>query len=382
MTNMWTSSADIRSRARRRWDDGTLLRAYAAGDDVPAIEVPLRGPKPSEIGDDLDAVKAWIADLEAGSRGGTHYTLSYASVGGRTIGRNELPQRATIGTYPQAWALLGVQPDVRRYDKILTVTDEEPVVRDWVSQHPLHSLRLEPEWHTIVAAYRWLEAERGSGRYLRQISAPAVDTKFVERNRTLLARLLNAPTGPSTFLDALGLRAKPETIRLRAHPNSGPLGPFSEAVVRLDELTNLDIDVATAVIIENEITYLSVPLPNDGVVIWGKGFEVNRAGSLPWLRDADIAYWGDLDTHGFAILNQLRAWKPQTRSFLMDRETLLTHRDRWVHETTPTAARLDHLTEQEAELYTDLVTDRLDENLRLEQERIDWAWATERLPYR
>lgn len=41
-----------------------------------------------------------------------------------------------------------------------------------------------------------------------------------------------------------------------------------------------------------------------------------------------VHYWGDLDTHGSAILDRLRAWLPQTRSFLMDRETLLDHRER------------------------------------------------------
>ena len=116
-------------------------------------------------------------------------------------------------------------------------------------------------------------------------------------------------------------------------------------------------------------------------MVWGKGFEVNRAGALPWLRDAEVLYWGDLDTHGFAILDQLRAWLPTTRSFLMDRETLLAHRVRWVREGSPTSARLTRLSSDEAALYGDLVADRLGDAVRLEQERIDWAWARGRLPY-
>jgi hypothetical protein len=34
-----------------------------------------------------------------------------------------------------------------------------------------------------------------------------------------------------------------------------------------------------------------------------------------------------------------------------------------------------------AGLYHDLITDRLGRRIRLEQERIDWAWAAERLSY-
>ena len=156
---------------------------------------------------------------------------------------------------------------------------------------------------------------------------------------------------------------------------------MSDLTARADELATLKIAAKFAVIVENEITFLSVPVPAEGLVLWGKGFEVDRAGSMPWLAGADIVYWGDLDTHGFAILDQLRAWLPQTRSMLMDRDTLLAHRDRWVVEASPTAARLNRLTVEEEALYHDLITDRLGRRIRLEQERIDWAWVAERLPY-
>lgn len=63
----------------------------------------------------------------------------------------------------------------------------------------------------------------------------------------------------------------------------------------------------------------------------------------------------------------------------MDRETLLAHRDRWGREEAPTSARLRHLTSDEHAVYVDLVEDRLADKLRLEQERIDWEWAAERL---
>lgn len=49
----WTTPHDIAAKVRRRWDDGSLLRAYANGDPFAPIEVPLRGPKPSQVGDDV-----------------------------------------------------------------------------------------------------------------------------------------------------------------------------------------------------------------------------------------------------------------------------------------------------------------------------------------
>jgi len=203
----------------------------------------------------------------------------------------------------------------------------------------------------------------------------------VERHRPLLAQLLGVPSSAPGFLRALGLGAKPETLRLRVDPSLDLAAGLSDLTARANELAMLKIAAKFAVIVENEITFLSVPVPAEGLVLWGKGFEVDRAGSMPWLAGADIVYWGDLDTHGFAILDQLRAWLPQTRSMLMDRDTLLAHRDRWVLEASPTAARLNRLTVDEEALYHDLITDRLGRRIRLEQERIDWAWVAERLPY-
>lgn len=75
--------------------------------------------------------------------------------------------------------------------------------------------------------------------------------------------------------------------------------------------------------VENEITYLAFPLPGDAIVIFGGGYAVDALGPLGWLTDLDLTYWGDIDTHGFAILNRLRHRFGHARSMLMDRATLL-----------------------------------------------------------
>ena len=84
-------------------------------------------------------------------------------------------------------------------------------------------------------------------------------------------------------------------------------------------------------------------------------------------------YWGDIDTHGFAILNRLRHHLPHARSMLMDRATLLDHRDHWTTESSPTAALLDRLDPAESALCADLISDADAPSLRREQERISFA---------
>lgn len=379
MTAPWSGPDEVAAKVRRRWTDGTLLRAVALGRPFPVVEVPLRGPRASEMGDDVDAVRAWAAGLDAGRRADSRYALVWSSIGGRHFGRNQVPSRAVVSTFDQAWALLGVAPEVRRFDHVLALSGGHAPVREWVLAHPHRAIELAEEWEQLVAAYAWLDGQRGSGRYLREISAPGVDTKFAERHRPVLAGMLDVPSSPGGFLAGLGLRAKPELVRLRVSPGLGLPEPLTELAVRADELADLPLAPTLALVVENEITYLSVDVPAGGVVIWGKGFEVDRVGRLPWLSEVAVTYWGDLDTHGFAILDRLRAWLPQTRSVLMDRESLLAHRDRWGVDATPTRARLTRLSAQEVDLYDDLVTDRLGDRVRLEQERIDWAWAEARI---
>ena len=378
-TASWSTPDDIAAKVRRRWDDGSLLRGYADGEEFEPIEVPLRGPGPAQIADDLDAARRWVARLDAGRRDDTRYALVWSSIGGRQVGRNQVPSRAVVSSFDQAWALLGAVREVRRFEEILTVVDPEPAVRSWVLAHPHRALELHVELPALIAAYRWLDRHRGSRRYLREISAPGVDTKFAERHRSTLATILGVPSTSLGFLTGLGLRAKPELVRLRPAASLGLPAPLTELAVRADELAELAVEPARAIVIENEITYLSVPVPDDGVVIWGKGFDVDKVGRLPWLAGVDVTYWGDIDTHGFAILDRLRAWLPQTRSVLMNRRTLLAHRDRWVREERPTTAHLSRLHPEEAELYADLVVDDLGERIRLEQERIDWSWAAAEL---
>lgn len=377
MSAGWTAPEHIAAKVRRRWDDGSLLRAHANGEPFNPIEMPVRGPTPSQVGDDIGAARDWVAALDAGSRDAKRYTLQWHSIGGRQIGRNQLPVRAVVSSFEQAWSLLGVSAAVRRFGSLLEAAHRHPQVRTWILGNPHRALELASEIPRLIDAYEWLDSHRDSHRYLREISAPGVDTKFAERYRPVLAAMLGVRSTAQGFLADLGLRSKPGLVRLRPAPSLGFPDPVTELAVRSEELAQLTVEPRLAVIVENEISYLSVDVPEGGCVIWGRGFDVDSAGRLPWLAEADIIYWGDIDTHGFAILDRLRAWLPQARSVLMDRETLLAHRDRWGSEDRPARSTLSRLTSDEQDLYAELVCDALGERVRLEQERIDWGWVEE-----
>lgn len=296
------------------------------------------------------------------------------------VGRNTLPARAVVCSYEQAWTVLGTKAEVRAYNRLLESTDAQ-APRAWALAHPLKAIDLEDRWPQLLAAHRWLEGSRESGQYLRQIDAPGVDTKFVENHRGPLAAMLGVPSAKGGFEETLGLHVKPNYVRLRVDPAVSPVAGVVEFSVRVEELPALTLRLDTVVMVENEITYLTVPVPDGGAVVWGEGFDTQRSQALAVFSDVQVYYWGDLDTHGFAILNGARSVLPQATSVLMDRQTLLEHRDRWGTEPKPTAAQLSRLTPAEAALYEHLVTGRHGDRLRLEQERVDWAWVLDRLPW-
>lgn len=379
----WTTPDEIAMKLGRRWKDGSLLKALALGQPFPSQDMAVRGPKASEIGSDLGAVQDWIGDLERGGRGGARYEIVYGQVGGREFGRNRIPSRVRIESYDQAWAVLGVGRTVGLYGEILDASASVERIHEWVIDKPLKAVEATDDWPALIASYRWLDAARGSGRYLRTIDVPGVDTKFVERHRSILSTLLGVSGTASGFVRDLGLASKPELIRMRFAPGfAGLPGDLSDVTMRVDEIAEHPVDVHLVVVVENETTFLSLEPPSEGVLIWGKGFEADRVGRMRWLLDAPVWYWGDLDTHGFVILDRLRASLPQTKSFLMDRESLLAHRDRWVTEPSPSTASLSQLDEDESTLYLDLVRGRYEPAVRLEQERLDWGWVIERLPFR
>ena len=119
---------------------------------------------------------------------------------------------------------------------------------------------------------------------------------------------------------------------------------------------------------------LALPDVAGVVAIHGSGYIGHRVGALPWVRIRPVLYWGDLDSHGFAILNRVRAAGVDAQSMLMDREVLEAHRDLWVREPTPFRGELSRLTASE-QAALDIL--RTEGDVRLEQERIGWdlAWA-------
>jgi hypothetical protein len=377
----WTKGAEAVAALRRRWDSGQYLQAYARGDAWEPVVVPIKGPNADELLHRFEEVRKWAAAFEADAD--RSLEIEYRTVGGRHVGANRIPARVRVPDFASLVSVLGTAGEVRDLDQLIARTRSEmPSLAAWAADHPLVVLDHRAVWSRVLATVEWIAGRDTRRTYVRQIDVEGVDTKFVERHQKLLSELLPLVLSPERidlteveFARRFRFLNKPLYTRLRLL--DARLSPFppgvSEVSLRTDELADIDIGASTVFVVENEVTYLALPSIPRGVAVFGSGFASAGLAGLPWLSDREVVYWGDIDSYGFDILSRLRNHLPQVRSVLMDRETLLFHREHWTNESSPTRRPLAHLTDAEQSLYQDLISDVYGMGVRLEQERVRFS---------
>ena len=373
----WSTPASIRARLRRRWDTGAALTERARGEAFVPIELPIRGPTASEIGARYADVAAWArkwANLSVGC------SITTKVIGSRRAGANEIPDRIRIETFDALTCFLGTSDQARRHAELLERSKSVvPQIYSWVTDRSMRALAHEAAFERLLDCVRWLANNADRHRYLRQVDLPGVDTKFIERHHAILSELVDLvidPVEPNAreFAARHGFRDKPQRVRVRvldAACSPLPAG-ITDVELPTSELAAHPFDVDRVFLVENEVTCLAFPAVPRSVLIFGGGYAVSRVAGLPWLQDVRLYYWGDIDTHGFRILDLLRSRFPNARSILMDRATLLAHEAHWDREPSSVNVHLPHLTADEAALYGDLVEDVFGPGVRLEQERIGY----------
>ena len=381
----WTLPSDIQRRLRRRWDTGELLTPFATSTPWSPWSMGIRGPTTADLAADYAAVQQWLRVWRAPHDA---IRIEYKRLGGRTFGANTVPGRAWVDSYEQLWDLLGVASDVAWFTDALRATRERlPRIAEWMLTHPTPTLAHRQVWTALIETAHWIEQNPGRV-YVRQVDVSGVDTKFIDSHKGILTSLLEAQldstridrtVNPSDFTGRYRFRRKPGYVRFRHLDPEPPAHGFTELTVRLDELTSVPHRVDVVYVVENETTYLAFPSRRRSMVIFGGGYAATVLHSLGWLAEHPLVYWGNVDTHGFTILNRVRQRFPHTRSLLMDVKTLLAHEPHWVTEASPSIEALDHLTSDEAGLYRDLIEGTYGPSVRLEQERIRFSFVHDAL---
>jgi hypothetical protein len=307
----------------------------------------------------------------------------------RVLGASAVPDEVWLDTLDDALALIGKQKEAKRFASLVQLTREQhPVLLPWLKKRPLNALVLADAWPRLLNVVSWLQSHPRPGIYLRQVDLAGVDSKFIEANRGVLSELLDlalpqdaidaSATGASQFCRRYGFKDKPLRIRFRlldARVALLPNGCDQDISLTQAAFEQLDLPLRRVFMTENEINFLAFPAMPGSLVIFGAGYGFEAFAGVAWLHQCDLYYWGDIDTHGFAILDQLRSHFPHAQSLLMDRETLLAHADHWGQEPQPLLRDLPRLTPDETALFNDLRDNKLRVGVRLEQERIGFGWV-------
>ncbi len=380
----WTGPKELKAQLMRQWERGELLREVVTGTGRFPVRLSLKSPNAADITDRFDEVRAWAAQLAAL----VSCRVEWRELRHRVQGAQTLPASVWIDTIDDALGWLGKRREWESFStQVSTTRQTHPALLPWLAKRPMQALTLAAEWPRLLGVVTWLIEHPRPGIYLRQVDLPGVHSKFIEAHRSVLAELLDlalpadavdhGKSGISQFSARYGFLDKPTRIRFRVLDPTlqiVPCAPCADVTLDANSFARLAPKLQRVFITENETNFLAFPRVDNAIVIFGAGYGWDALARSDWLQYCALYYWGDIDTHGFAILEQLRGYFDHVASFLMDRVTLDAHAGFWGYEDKPLRVDLQRLTPTEKALYDDLRDNRIRAGLRLEQEHIGFHW--------
>lgn len=366
------------------WERGSFYKKHTS---CFPYEYRLSSISTKQITEHYDAVRGWIRSFMDHPKLSAH--LTYKEVNHRLFGKNRIPTSLVFENPKELATLLGKRKEWEsfiRMSELLKHRDERLYL--WALKYPIKLLEVAEDLDKLLLLWQWMKKHPRPEIYLRQIDLDGIDTKFTEKHMALLSGWLDLTleenmidlsySGISQFEKRYGFLSKPELVRFRLLDSKLSYRGCSDISLPSKQFCNLykegeELPIQRVFVIENDICSLTLPLAEKSMVIFGRGYNFDHLKECAWLHKVTIWYWGDIDTHGFAILNQFRSLFSHTRSFLMDRETLLEHRPSWVLEPKPFTGELQHLTTTEENLYKELGSGLIQKNIRLEQELIQYG---------
>ncbi|AUD03424.1 Wadjet anti-phage system protein JetD domain-containing protein [Spirosoma pollinicola] len=381
------SPDEVRQKAERWWTNGSLLRACLDGTidtffprDIPQIGLDKSADKLTRfitIQQEQEALRK-----QAKSTIGYGYSLEWTAQGSRQVGQNQYITRIYIESLTDYLRLIGKTAEYQSFVQTLAlVRTTAPSLLNLFERMPRLVIDQADNWPDLLTVAGYFIQNPKPRQYVRSLPI-ALPTKFIENNRPILRTLLDhlipehLNADESDFYKRFHLQVEEPLVKVRFLDALVRLHPaLSHISIWLSEFRELRLGASRVFIIENLTTFLIFPNRADSIAIWGGGFAVTLLGGTDWLADKQILYWGDIDAHGFLILNQCRKQFPQTQSLLMDRATFDAHKHLVSKGETTPVVDLPYLTEEERALF--LLLNR--NGWRVEQERLGAEWLKEQL---
>jgi len=321
------------------------------------------------------------------------YTITYKQVNTRKHGVQSLPEEISFQSESDFLKFLHKEREAESFksnaSKILSVF---PDLTDLIKKYPKKVIDNSSNWKSLLNVCLYFKQNPKPNLYVRELPVN-VHTKFIESNKGILLDLLNVVLSSESineefatskdFEKRFGLKFNQSQIRVRVldkHISDKHLSGLTDIEVTEEEFCSLQIPCEKVFVFENKTNYsnlmnfLTLPQMENTIGIFGSGFSVSKLKNALWLADKEIFYWGDIDTHGLKILSQIRGYFSNTKSIMMDFETLNTFKDDWdkgepIHESS-----LPNLNSDEQELFQFVRADNIN-TIRLEQEKISQEYV-------
>ena len=382
-----TTSVEIKAKLQKQWSQFKFHKLWAAKQLEFPLSIKLAKPTDKQLLHEYSQVQVWLDDLQRFTliKGVTllKQQVNYSKMGKQFMPVTiEIADIQTLARYLNKWQQW--QKFIQLFEQICK---QLPLITDWLAQNPAQIEKYQSSWSQLVNVCLYFIKHPTPNCYIRQLDIPNVDTKFIEQHKAILKQLLDQlldlkyidqqynKLTEHGFEKRFGLLHEQPQIRFRVlDPQlSQELLGINDLTIPIEQFNQLNLMVDRVFITENKVNGLAFPAINNAIVIFGLGYGVQILKQTDWLKKCQIHYWGDIDTHGFAILSQLRSYFPKTQSLLMDQQTLLACKTLWgceVKHQCHKAKQLPHLTDEEQTLYQQLKQGKWAERLRLEQELI------------
>ena len=379
----------VLKKAKRYYESGRIQKAYMEQEELFPLKIPLRKVTQQAIKKHYGQIIASIKVLERSSLPCEYKTFRFPS-----IGEQRLPVAVLFSERGSYLKIIGKESSFEHFcSEYDTITSMFPALKDLLQHKPLLVEQESGKWERLLAICHFFLTHPRPGLYIRELAIAGVDTKFVESNKKtidlLLIQLLDKRSYDSIiggfqnygFERKYGLRYPQPQIRFRILDPDLHLCGLSDLALPIEDFATLNLRTKHIFIIENKVTFLSFPPLPESIAIFGSGYGVSYLAVAEWLNTGQIYYWGDIDTHGFAILSRFRSHFENVSSLLMDDATAEKYANLSVEEPKSSRfeGRLEYLSDAERDCFEKLKRGEYGEYYRLEQERIPFEYVREKV---
>ncbi len=370
-------SKDITKKLKTTYNRAEHLKAYLNQEEF-QLSIKFKRLSQKEIEQNFRQISNWIEELNQSS-----FKIEFQRISYRSLGEQSIPKILVLNR-DEFLKYLSKEKEFRKHIELIQKSLKAfPNLEPIFKEKPQLLMENNKVWEQLLTVCDYFVTHPMPNCYIRELDIEGIDTKFIENHKKILDTLLctildQEPTrlAQNGFEKRYGLKYDLPTIRFRILDEALYISGLSDISLPLNEFISLDIGCNRVFITENKINGLSFPNVKNSIVIFGLGYGVESLKNVKWLTSKELIYWGDIDTHGFAILSQIRGYFPQIKSILMNKEVIEKFRHLAVKESQSKRflGELYNLTQEEDEVFKNLKENVYGEAFRLEQERIGFGY--------